>query len=233
MPRPGAAPHPEGPSVPPLAELHAALDHHVACPPPRSEIGRAIAHVPAGREGPTCRAEDGRVDMASNAVENVIRPSTLQTALFAGHDEGGRSWARLASPAGTCGLNDVERHARLTAALEALARGHPTGRIDALMPWAFDGATALPRPHTPKAPTQPGSAPPVWAARRGWHDPGGVLPVTISEQRCRSRALGALDGAGRGHDVHRTSEAMSRQVSAVRVGLGVAPVPASVAAAEP
>jgi transposase len=42
---------------------------------------------------------DGRVEIDSNAIENAIRPVALtrKNALFAGHDEGGRSWGRIAS----------------------------------------------------------------------------------------------------------------------------------------
>ena len=38
---------------------------------------------------------DGRVEMDSNFVENRIRPiaRTKKNALFAGHNEGARSWA--------------------------------------------------------------------------------------------------------------------------------------------
>ncbi len=44
--------------------------------------------------------EDGRVDIDSNLVENAIRSPAMnrRNALFAGHDEGGRSYGR-ASPA--------------------------------------------------------------------------------------------------------------------------------------
>jgi transposase len=58
--------------------------------------------------------------------------------LFAGHDEGGRTWARIASLIETCKLNGVEPYAYLKATLEAIAAGHPSARIDELMPWNFD-----------------------------------------------------------------------------------------------
>ena len=139
-------------SAPLLAELRDALLIHAARLPQRSEMGRAIAYVLARWEGLTRFAEDGRVEMDTNAVENAIRPLVLtrKNALFAGHDEGGRSWARLASLIGTCRLNGVEPHAYLTATLEAVARGHPVAAIDDLMPWAFGRVTASPPPrHEP------------------------------------------------------------------------------------
>ena len=84
--------------------------------------------------------DKGSVEMDSNIVERAIRPIALnrKNALFAGHDEGGRTWARIASLIETCKLNGVEPYAYLKATLEAIAKGHPAARIDELMPWNFD-----------------------------------------------------------------------------------------------
>ena len=43
----------------------------------------------------------------SNSVENLIRPIALnrKNALFAGHDEGGKAWGRIASLIETCKIN--------------------------------------------------------------------------------------------------------------------------------
>ena len=78
--------------------------------------------------------DDGSVEMDSNIVERSIRPIALsrKNALFAGHDEGGRTWARIASLIETCKLNGVEPYAYLKAPLEAIAAGHPAARIDEL-----------------------------------------------------------------------------------------------------
>ena len=64
-----------------------------------------------------------------------------KNALFAGHDEGGRTWGRIASLIETAKLNGVEPYAYLKAILEALAEGHPQPRIDELLPWAFKSTT--------------------------------------------------------------------------------------------
>mgnify|MGYP002174519231 CR=1 FL=1 len=64
-------------------------------------------------------------------------PLNRKNALFAGHNEGGRTWARIASLIETCKLNGVEPYAYLKATLEATAAGHPSTRIDELMPWNF------------------------------------------------------------------------------------------------
>ena len=71
--------------------------------------------------------EDGRVEIDNNPVENRIRPIALgrKNALFAGHDEGARSWAAIASLIETAKLNDVEPFAWLKASLEASSVGIP------------------------------------------------------------------------------------------------------------
>ena len=82
---------------------------------------------------------DGRVEMDSNFVENRIRPIALsrKIALFAGHDEGARSWGRIASLVETCKMNGVEPYAWLKNTLEKIAAGHLNSRIDELLPWNF------------------------------------------------------------------------------------------------
>jgi len=71
--------------------------------------------------------------------EKLIRPIALtrKNALFAGHDEGGHAWGRIASLTATAKVNDVEPFANLKATLEAIASGHPANRIDDLLPWNF------------------------------------------------------------------------------------------------
>ena len=49
-----------------------------------------------------------------------------------------RTWARIASLIETCKLNGVEPYTYFKAMLEAIAAGHPSARIDELMPWNFD-----------------------------------------------------------------------------------------------
>jgi transposase len=105
----------------------------------KSRLGQKLAYFANHWDGLRVYLEDGRVEIDSNAVENTIRPLSLQrkNALFAGHDEGGRTWARIASLIETSKLNGVDPFAYLAATLEAIAHGHPATRIDELMPWAF------------------------------------------------------------------------------------------------
>lgn len=73
----------------------------------------------------------------ANPVENHIRPIALgrKNALFAGHDEGAKSWATIASLIETCKLNGIEPFAWLKGTLEAIAAGHSASPIDELLPW--------------------------------------------------------------------------------------------------
>ena len=62
---------------------------------------------------------------------------TKKNALFAGSDDGARTWARCASLIGTCKLNGVNPQVYLTDTLRRIVDMHPVSRIDELMPWNF------------------------------------------------------------------------------------------------
>ena len=105
----------------------------------KSDLGEAMAYMLKRQNGFRLFLEDGRVDMDSNLVENAIRSPAMnrRNALFAGHDEGGRNWARFASLIGTCKMNGVEPYAYLRDIFTKLANRHLDKDIDALMPWTF------------------------------------------------------------------------------------------------
>jgi transposase len=105
----------------------------------KSRLGQKLGYIARHFDGLKVFLEDGRVEMDTNNVENLIRPLTLnrKNALFAGHDEGGAAWGRIASLIETCKLNGVEPFAYLKATLEAIARGLPQSRLDELLPWNF------------------------------------------------------------------------------------------------
>ena len=77
-------------------------------------------------------------------VHGIAGHMRVEYSLFAGHDEGGRNWARFASLIGTCKMNGAEPYAYLRDLFTKLANGHLASDIDALMPWAYaqqvDGA---------------------------------------------------------------------------------------------
>ena len=58
---------------------------------------------------------DGRFKIDNNRVENLIRPIAIsrKNSLFAGHNEGGIAWGRIASLIETCKINGIEPFAYL------------------------------------------------------------------------------------------------------------------------
>jgi len=105
----------------------------------KSRLGEKLAYIHHHWEGLQTFLHDGRVEIDSNSVENLIRPIALsrKNALFAGHDEGGKAWGRIASLIETAKINGVEPFAYLKTTLEAIANGHPKSAIDDLLPWNF------------------------------------------------------------------------------------------------
>ena len=75
----------------------------------KSRLGEKLSYIAKYMDGLKLFLDDGTVEMDSNIVERAIRPIALnrKNALFAGHDEGGRTWARIASLIETCKLNGV------------------------------------------------------------------------------------------------------------------------------
>ena len=112
----------------------------------KSKLGLALAYMLKRQTGFRLFLEDGHVDMDSNLVENAIRSPAMnrRNALFAGHDEGGRSWARMASLIGSAKMNGVDPYAYLLYLFTRLAQGHLNKDIDALMPWAYAAADSNP-----------------------------------------------------------------------------------------
>jgi transposase len=110
----------------------------------KSRLGEKLAYISRHWDGLQIFLTDGRVEIDSNPVERTIRPIALnwKNALFAGHDEGGKNWGRIASLIETCKMNDIEPFAYIKATLDAIASGHPASRINELMPWAFNQASS-------------------------------------------------------------------------------------------
>ena len=124
-------------SRPLVNEFFAWLAAQAARVSRKSDLGVAMAYMLKRQDGFRLFLDDGRVDIDSNLVENAIRSPAMnrRNALFAGHGEGGRNWARFASLIGTCKMNGVEPYAYLRDLFTKLANGHLARDIDALMPW--------------------------------------------------------------------------------------------------
>jgi transposase len=65
----------------------------------KSGLAEAIRYALSHWEGLTRFLSDGRIEIDSNTVERTMRPTALgrRNYLFAGSDEGGRTWSILAS----------------------------------------------------------------------------------------------------------------------------------------
>jgi transposase len=126
-------------SLPLVDEFFTWLAAQAARVSRKSDLGKALAYMLKRQDGFRLFLDDGHVDIDSNLVENAIRRPAMnrRNALFAGHDEGGRNWARFASLIGTCKMNGVEPYAYLCDLFTRLANGHLAKDIDALMPWAY------------------------------------------------------------------------------------------------
>lgn len=126
-------------SLPLVDEFFTWLAAQAARVSRKSDLGIALAYMLKRQDGFRLFLDDGCVDIDSNLVENAIRRPAMnrRNALFAGHDEGGRNWARFASLIGTCKMNGVEPYAYLCDLFTRLANGHLVKDIDALMPWAY------------------------------------------------------------------------------------------------
>lgn len=63
--------------------------------------------------------------------------SDQRNAFFAGSDSGTEHWAVIASLVETAKLNGAEPRAHLADVIVRIVSGHPSSRIDELLPWAY------------------------------------------------------------------------------------------------
>ena len=91
--------------------------------------------------------DDGRVCLTNNCAERALRGIALgrKSWLFCGSDRGGQRAAILYSLIVTAKMNDVDPQAWLADILARIA-GHPASRLDELLPWNWQDATAWTAP---------------------------------------------------------------------------------------
>ena len=116
------------------------LERQLTRVPMRSGLADAIRYTLARWPALRRFIDDGRIELDNNAVERAIRPVALgrKNHLFAGSDGGADRWAIVASLISTAKLNDVEPYAYLKDVIDRMTNGHPTSRIDDLLPWNWE-----------------------------------------------------------------------------------------------
>ena len=126
-------------SAPIVEALHPWLNAQLGRLSGASEPARRIRYVLKRWSGLRRFLDDGRAEMDTNPVENLIRPVPLTrtNALFAGNDDGARTRARWASLLGTCKLDGVNPQTYLTVTLRRIVDMHPLSQVDQLLPWNF------------------------------------------------------------------------------------------------
>jgi transposase len=110
--------------------------------PGRLPTAGVIRYVFNHWDGLTRFLDDGHLELDTNSVENAIRPIALnrKNSLFANGDQGGETWATVATLIECCKLQDVEPGAYLTDVLTRLVNGHLQSRLAELTPWAWKTA---------------------------------------------------------------------------------------------
>ena len=131
-------------SAPIVAAMKPWLEKQLSHISRGSKLAEHIRYTLGAWDGLVHFLDDGRLEMDTNPIENLIRPvaQTRKNSLFAGHEIGAENWALLASLVATCKLNGVEPVAYLAATMTAILDGHPMGRIDELMPWRFQNTSS-------------------------------------------------------------------------------------------
>ena len=76
----------------------------------KSKLAEALHYAISRREIFERFLTDGLIELDSNIVERAIRPQTItrKNSLFAGSDDGGRTWATTTTLLQTCKMNNVD-----------------------------------------------------------------------------------------------------------------------------
>ena len=122
-------------SVPVLELLHNWFKENIMLVLPKSTIGEAMAYSLARWKRLCIYAQDGKLEIDNNLVENVIRPVALgrKNYLFAGSHDAAQRSAMLYSFMGTCKLRGVEPLEWLKNTLSKLP-DHKANRLEELLP---------------------------------------------------------------------------------------------------
>ncbi len=124
-------------SVPILARLKAFLNECSGRHLTKSGMAKAINYAQKHWPDLILFVDDGRIDLDTNAVERMFKPSILlrKNALFMGSEEGAEAWGILSSIVETCKLNEVNVEPYLSWVLDQIAAKLPRSQYGKLLPW--------------------------------------------------------------------------------------------------
>ena len=130
--------------APLVAELEAWMRSTRGKMSRHADVAKAIDYMLKRWEAFSRFLQDGRICLTNNAAERALRGVALgrKSWLFAGSDSGGERAAAMYSLIQTAKLNDVDPRAWLADVLRRI-NDHPASRLDALLPWNWDGADRL------------------------------------------------------------------------------------------
>lgn len=109
----------------------------------RSPLTAAINYTLNHWAGLILFIEDGRLEPDTNVVERSIRPIAIgrKNSLFCGNEDGGETWAILASLVNTAKLNGLDPQTYLTGILERIVSGRTkNNELHELLAWNWKAA---------------------------------------------------------------------------------------------
>ena len=130
-------------SAPIVAAMKPWLETQLSRLSSGSKLAEHIRYTLGAWDGLVHFLDDGRLELDTNTIEDLIRPVALtrKNSLFVGHEIGAEHWELLASLVATCKINGVEPGAYMTATLVGIINGHPMKRIYDLMPWRLQSVS--------------------------------------------------------------------------------------------
>lgn len=111
--------------------------------PGKGDLAKAMRYALRRWQAFTLFLDDGRVAIDNNPAERALRPVVLtrKNALFAGSDAGGETFADAMTLIETAKLAGLNPEAYLADILVRI-NDHPNKRLDDLLPWNWQAATA-------------------------------------------------------------------------------------------
>jgi len=129
-------------AIPILEKIKAQLLLHAADPTilPKSMLGKAIQYTLSLWQGLYAYADDGKMEIDNNLVENTIRPIALgrKNYLFAGSHDAAQNLAILYSFIGTCEKNDINTRKYLNWIFDKIVQHKVTDKAVEWLPHRVD-----------------------------------------------------------------------------------------------